>query len=224
MSPRSGPRGLGATGGKRKSGVERPPREVEDEDADDGDDRPAALLCDRLRLITGRLVVVRSGEDADKTMGGGLSVAESIGEIAGISMSGTPRFDRTSRYVEADLPRAVDFPSVSDDADVGASPRGIPGPRGGRRSRLRSNGDGGGSLSLTMAGEGFERGVDEAGGKTKLACFAVCGSSRVGSGVVRFLDGLRPRAGMLSEGLAKKSSEGISNVGMRNGSGGGRSP
>ena len=89
-------RGLGETGGKRKSGVvarlrSRGVAEVE------GDDKPGALLCDRFRFARGRLGVVRSGEDADRTIGGGLSTVESIGEGPGISMSGTPRLDLTSR-------------------------------------------------------------------------------------------------------------------------------
>ena len=93
----SAPSGLGEMGGNRKSGVLRSPREVEEDEAEEGgEDKPAALLCDRLRFILGRSRVERSGEEADKTMGGGLSAAPS-GENRGISMSGTPRFDRTSR-------------------------------------------------------------------------------------------------------------------------------
>ncbi len=91
-------RGLGDMGGKRKSGVANPRSWNVDDDADTGgDDRPGALLWDLLRLMRGRLDVVRSGEDVDKTMGGGLSPGPSTGEASGISMSGTPRVDRTSR-------------------------------------------------------------------------------------------------------------------------------
>ena len=224
--PLSLPRGLGEMGGKRKSGVVRPfPRDVEDEKAEEGEDRPAALLCDRFLVTVGCFGDARSGEEVDKTIGGGgLSVAASTGDNSGISMSGTPRFERTSRYVEADLPRVVDLDSESEDTGVGARLRGIPGPRGGKRSRLRSIGDVRGSLSSAEVATGLERGVEEAGGNTKLDCFAVCGSSVVGSGVVRFLEGLRLREGIFREGFANKSSEGISKVGSRKGSGGDGSP
>lgn len=64
----------------------------------------------------------------------------------------------------------------------------------------------------------------------KLDCFAVRRSSpRVGSGVANpTLEGLRPRAGVmetLRDGFVNSgSSDGVSNVGMRKGSGGGGSP
>ena len=77
------PRGLGETGGKRKSGVlSPPPREVEGDVAEGGEERPGALLCDRFRFIAGRLDGLgRSGEEAERTMGGGgLSVGDSVGE------------------------------------------------------------------------------------------------------------------------------------------------
>ncbi len=66
------------------------------------------------------------------------------------------------------------------------------------------------------------------GGKANDDCFAVRGSS-LGSGVDKFreLDGLRPRAGVmetLSEGFARKSSEGISSAAIWNWSSGGGSP
>ena len=95
---RSMPPGRGDTGGKRKSVAARP-LSCEEEDVADvgGDDRPGALLCDRFRFARGRLVVARSGEEADKTMGGKCSTEASMGEISGISMSGTPRLDLTSR-------------------------------------------------------------------------------------------------------------------------------
>ena len=85
-------------GGKRKSGVANPrSRDVDDNADTGGEDRPGALLCDLFRLTRGRLGVVRSGEEVDRTMGGGLSPVTSVGDAAGISMLGTPRVDRTSR-------------------------------------------------------------------------------------------------------------------------------
>ncbi len=121
--------------------------------------------------------------------------------------------------------------SLSTKVGAGASIRGIPGPRGGRRSRFRSTGEtGGSSFSSCSPPKDFERGVVIGfGGNTKLDCFAVRRSSpRVGSGVIKPLEGLRPRAGVvetLRDGFVSSgSSDGISNVGMRKGSGGGGSP
>ena len=199
----------------------------------EGDDKPGALLWDRFRFASGRLGVARSGEEVDKTMGGGLSTEESIGEGPGISMSGTPRLDRTSRYVGAGLlddDEAALLSSPSTKVGVGASIRGIPGPSGGRRSRFRSIGETGGSSFSSCSTLDFESGVNARGGNTKLDCFAVRRSSlREGSGVVRPLEGLRPRVGMAAERfrdgfVSRGSSEGESNAGIRNGSGGGGSP
>ncbi len=92
---RSELRGLGAMGGKRKSGVARlRSRGVEGagEEAN-----PATLLCDRFRFIAGSLVVVCSGEEEERTIGGGLSAAAPMTKDSGISISGIPRFDLTSR-------------------------------------------------------------------------------------------------------------------------------
>lgn len=92
---RSELRGLGATGGKRKSGVARlRSRGVEGAGEED---TPATLLCDRFRFISGSLVVVCSGEEEDRTIGGGLSAAAATPEGSGISISGMPRVDLTSR-------------------------------------------------------------------------------------------------------------------------------
>ena len=88
---RSTLRGLGATGGKRKSGVARlRSRDVE------GAEEAATVLCDRFRFMGGSLAVDCSGEEEDRTIGG-LSTAEEIGEGCGISISGIPRFGLTSR-------------------------------------------------------------------------------------------------------------------------------
>ena len=87
--------GSGETGGKRKSGVARVrPLDVPEVA---GDETPPVLLCDRFRPTGGLLDVERSGEEVERTMGGWLSTVASVGETAGISMFGTPRFDLTSR-------------------------------------------------------------------------------------------------------------------------------
>ncbi len=87
--------GRGDMGGKRKSGVARiRDRAVFEADGAEG---PPVLLWDLFRLAAGRLVVDRSGEDVDSTIGGWLSRVASMGDTSGISMLGTPLLDLTSR-------------------------------------------------------------------------------------------------------------------------------
>lgn len=86
---RSELRGLGATGGKRKSGVAKLRSR--------GVEGAATLLCDRFRFITGSFLVACSGEEEDKTISRRLSAAAATPDGAGISISGMPRVDLTSR-------------------------------------------------------------------------------------------------------------------------------
>ena len=176
-----------------------------------GDARPAALLCDRLRVTLDRSTGGgRSGDEADSVIGGvnnSLGMLKGSEEGRGISISAMPRFDLTSRYVGALLAPLLDEDPALDK--TGAVPKGIPGPSGGSLS-LFSATDGSTSSSSCVDSlvDNFDlaRGVDVRGGNTKSDCFAVSGSSSNSGGANDLLAPPRPRAGERPEGWKGASS------------------